>query len=216
MAAFKLYYLGPSHYCEKARAILAYKRIPFRIVEVPYGNHQKVIRASGQDYVPWIETGPGRGVAWPEVADWAERTKPAPTLYPGDAKVARARSRILESWAHNVVEEAVWKYVVADVPSVLADDQERWVFVEMQERKRGPLELMAKRKAEFLNGVKEVCGLAQDLLAEKPFLLGDAPSLADFALHGALHPLRFSGNEIPRGFKALRAWQKRLDRAIEA
>jgi len=212
----KLYYLRPSHYCEKARAILAYKNIPFEIVNVPYGNHQEVIKVSGQDYVPYLQVGDGEGVTWPYVADWAEKTKPDPTIYPGDnPKESRARSRIIENWAHNVVEEMVWRYVVADMPKVFSDPQERWVFIELQERKRGPLEVMASRKQEFLGGVEEVCGLAEDLLGEKPFLIGQKPSLADFALYGGLHPLKISGNEIPKKFGKLREWHQRVNKLTE-
>jgi glutathione S-transferase len=215
----RLYYLRPSHYCEKARAILHYKRIPFELVVVPYGDHQDVVRASGQDYVPWIDLAgtsippsvPNeRGVRWPDIPDWAERVQPNPTLYPGEAKVTRARSRIVENWAHNVVEEAVWKYVLAEVPAALSEGQERWIFVELQERKRGPLEIMAMRKQEFYGGLKEVSGLADDLLGEKPFLFGDAPSLADFALFGALHPLKLTKNELPKEYPRLRAWHMRV------
>ncbi len=213
MQTVKLYYLGPSHYCEKARAILIYKKIPFQLVNVPYGNHQEVINVSGQDYVPYIEVPDSQGVRYPDIADWAEETKPEPTLYPGqDPKNIRARSRIVESWAHNYVEEIVWRYVVSDVPKVLKEDQERWIFVEFQERKRGPLEIMAQRKPEFLDGVKEVCGLAEDLLGDNDFLFGTKPSLADFALYGGLHPLKFTGNEIPNDFPRLRSWHERVDK----
>jgi glutathione S-transferase len=208
MAAVKLYSLAPSHYCEKARKILEYKGIPFKLVNVPYGNHQAVLKASGQDYVPYVEVPGQKGVLWPEIADWAEKTKPDPTLYPNGT---RARARVFEHWAHNVVEEAVWRYVVADVPKTFKDDQERWIFVELQERKRGPLELMAARKSEFLGGMKEVLALAEDLLGNNDFLFGDAPSLADFALYGAMHPLKLTGNKIPGEFEGLRSWHKRVD-----
>ncbi|HVL87962.1 MAG TPA: glutathione S-transferase family protein [Candidatus Thermoplasmatota archaeon] len=209
----RLFHLGPSHYCEKARKILQFKRIPFELVDVPYGNHQQVIRETGQDYVPAVVTTEGKPVLWPEIADWAQRERPEPTLYPGAGPAhVRARCRVIEHWAHNVVEELVWRYVVADVPERIADPQARWVFVELQERKRGPLEAMAARKGEFLAGVKEVCGLMQGVLADNAYFLGDKPSLADFALYGALHPLGFSGNEIPREFAPLRTWHERVDR----
>ncbi len=44
MSKVTLYYLRPSHYCEKARAILVYKKIPFKLVNIPYGQHQEVIK----------------------------------------------------------------------------------------------------------------------------------------------------------------------------
>lgn len=213
LQSVKLYYLKPSHYCEKARAILAYKGIPFELVNVPYGNHQEVIEVSGQDYVPYIQTPTGKGVTWPNVADWAEETQPEPTLFPGEnPKETRARSRIIEHWAHNVVEEMAWRYVVSDMPATFTDRQERWVFVELQERKRGPLEVMAQRKTEFLSGVEEVCSLAEGLLGSKEYLIASKPTLADFALYGGLHPLKISKNEIPKKFTALREWHTRVDR----
>lgn len=210
----KLYYLAPSHYCEKARAILAFKGIPFELVDVPYGHHQAVIEASGQDYVPYIEITRNKGVRWPDVADWAEHEKPEPSIYPGEAPDrTRAVCRILEDWAHGVVEEAVWKFAVPDVPDTMENPQARWVFVEMQERKRGPLELMAARRAEFKAGMVDTLALAEDLLGGgQPYLLGSEPSLADFALYGAMHPLKLTGNAIPTELKALRAWHKRVDK----
>ena len=203
-----LYYLPPSHFCEKARAILAYKKIPFHLVNVEYGDHTPIIKVSGQDYAPYIEIpGEKTGITFADIADWAEKVAPDPTIYPDGT---RARSRIIEHWAHNVVEEMVWRYVVADVPKVLKADRERWIFVEMQERKRGSLDLMAGRKQEFLGGVVEVCGLAQDLLGKNDFLFGTKASLADFALFGALHPLPYSHNEIPKEFGLLRSWHARV------
>ena len=211
MSKITLYYLRPSHYCEKARAILTYKKIPFELVNVPYGQHQEVIKVSGQDYVPYIAITGEKGVTWPNIPDWAEKIKPQPTIYPGtNPQETRARSRLVENWAHNVVEEYVWRYVVADMPKVFNDPQERWIFIELQERKRGPLEIMAQRKTEFLASVEEVCGISQELLGEKNFLISQDPSLADFALFGALHSLKLSGNEIPRKFSILRNWHSRI------
>ncbi len=211
MVTPRLYYQKPSHYCEKARAILRYKQIAFELVNVPEGDHHEVIEASGQDYVPYLELSDGKGVAWPLIADWAETTKPQPTIYPGEnAKDTRAKSRIIEHWAHNVVEDRVWNYALPDLPKIFPDPKERWIFVELQEAKRGPLEILEYRRRELLAGVEEICGLSQDLLSTQNFLLGSKPSLADFALYGALHPLKVSGNDIPQQFASLRNWHDRM------
>jgi glutathione S-transferase len=212
MKTHRLYYQKPSHYCEKARAILSYKHIPFELVNVPEGDHHEVIEASGQDYVPYLALGDGKGVTWPLIADWAEDKRPEPTIYPGrNVKETRARCRIIEHWAHNVVEDRVWNYVLPDLPKTFKDPRERWVFVELQEAKRGPIEILAHRRPELFGYVAEVCGLSQDLLGNQDFLLGPSPSLADFALYGALHPLKVSGNTIPKQFASLRRWHKRMD-----
>ena len=206
-----LHHLATSHFCEKARAVLAYKQIPFTIKDVTYGDHTETLQTSGQDYVPYIEIPGKEGVTWPKVADWAEEVKPEPTIYPAGS---RPRCRILESWAHNVIEEMVWRFVVSDMPKYLPTEREKWVFVEMQERQRGPLEFMEQRKPQTIHGVEEVCGLAQDLLGEKSYMLAESPSLADFAIWGALHPLKYTHNEIPEQFSPLREWYGRVNGLI--
>ena len=211
MKSPRLYYQKPSHYCEKARAILRYKQILFELVNVPEGDHHEVIEASGQDYVPYLWLSDGKGVTWPHIADWAEKTKHKPTIYPGEnPKETQARSRIIEHWAHNVVEDRVWNYVLPDLPKIFHDPQERWIFVELQEAKRGSIEILRLRRNELLAGVIEICKLSQDMLGAQDFLLGPHPSLADFALFGALHPLKVSGNRIPAQFALLRDWHDRI------
>jgi glutathione S-transferase len=197
-----LYHLALSHYCEKARRILEWKKIPFTLVNVPYGDHREVIRVSGQDYVPYIDTGDGAGVLWPEVADWAERVAPEPTLFPA----GRAEARIVEHWAHNVVEEAAWKAALPDIVKIFTDPHEAWVFEEMQLRKRGPLAVMKLRQPEFLAELAGILSLVEDALAEHTFVLCDRPSLADFALYGALRPLELAGVDLPGDLPRLRAW----------
>lgn len=212
MKAARLYYQKPSHYCEKARAILHYKQIPFELINVPEGDHHEVIEASGQDYVPYLELPQGEGVTWPYIADWAENMKPKPTIYPGEyPKEIRAKCRIIEHWAHNIVEDRVWNYALPDLPKTFQDPKERWIFIELQEAKRGPIEALKFRRNELLAGVEEICELTQDLLNTQSYLVGPNPSLADFALYGAFHPLKVSGNNIPTQFTLLREWHRRID-----
>lgn len=203
-----LYDLPLSHYCVKAKAILRYKGVPFQVEPAPYHDRQDLLAVSGQDYVPYL-LWEDEGVAWYDIPDFVERRQPTPTLYPGGQ---RNLARILDSWAHDVVEEAAWKCVVADAEKTFQDPRERWVFVEMQERKRGPLEVMAMRKPEFLKGLVATLRPAEDRLAESSFLLGSEPSLADFALYGALHPLPYTGNAIPKELPHVREWFQRVQK----
>lgn len=204
--AVLLYDLPISHYCVKAKALLGYKGVAYEREDAPYHDRQDLLAVSGQDYVPYL-LWEDKGVAWYDIPDFLEGKVPTPSLYP---KGQRNLARILESWAHDVVEEAVWKCVVADAPQTFQDPRERWVFVEVQERKRGPLEVMAMRKPEFLNGLVATLRPAEDRLAESPYLLGDEPSLADFALFGAVWPLPYTGNAFPAQAPNVRAWFERV------
>ena len=195
-----------SHWCVKAQKILEFKKIPFDSRRVGYHDKRELIAATGQDYVPAL-VHDGGVVTWPDVPDYLEKIAPEPTIYP---QGTRALARVLESWAHQRLEEIVWRFVVPDFPKTFTDDHERWVFEEIQTLKRGPLELMAARRAEFKADLDAHLQLVEDLLAGRDFLLGARPSLADFAVFGALDPLPYSGNAIPDVFPRLIAWQRHI------
>lgn len=202
MASVVLYGLDLSHYVIKAKRILAYKGIKYDYEYAPYHDRQDLLKVSGQDYVPtllWEE----EVVLWSDIADFVEAKKPTPTLYP---KGSRDLARIIESWAHNVVEEASWRVVAPDARKTFKDPREAWVFEEMQRRTRGDLDAYAKRKPEFLKGFVGTLQPVEDRLKASSFLLGDEPSLADFALYGAIHPMPYTGNDIPKELKATRKW----------
>jgi glutathione S-transferase len=54
--------------------------------------------------------------------------------------------------------------------------------------------------------------IAEDMLKDHQFLLSEKPSLADFAVFGAINPLRYSGNELPESFSKLYVWSGSIDR----
>jgi glutathione S-transferase len=206
--AVLLYDLPLSHYCVKVRRILDYKRIPYETEYAPYHDRQDLLAVSGQDYVPYL-LWEDKGVVWHDIPDFLEAKQPTPTLYPDGQ---RGLAKILEGWAHEVVEEAAWKVVLNDAVKTFQDPREAWVFEEMQSRKRGPLEVMAMRKPEFVKGLSAALEPVEARFAEAPFLLGAQPSVADFALYGALHVLPYTGNEIPRDRPEVRAWFDRVKR----
>src|SRR3972149_2376615 len=134
MARHVLYSMPISHWCVSADRMLAFKGVAFDTKYVPYHDKRELIAATGQDYVPTL-VWDGKPVMWHDIPDFLEKERPTPTLYPDGQ---RGLAVVLEQWAHAVVEEKVWRYVVTKVPPVLRDDRERWVFEEMQVRARGP------------------------------------------------------------------------------
>ncbi len=206
-AKVRLHDLFISHYCVKARAILGFKGVPFERVRARYDEREDLLRVSGQDYVPYLEWGEV-GVTWERIPDFLESKIPAPTLFPTDERPVQ---RMIESWAHLVLEEHVWRYVVSDAPKTFADSRERWVFEEMQTRSRGPLEVMAHRKPEFFAALQKDFDLIESALESRPFLTGGAPALADFAAYGALSPIWTTGNALPDDRKRLAEWRVRVE-----
>jgi len=196
-----------SHWCVKAKKIMDYKKIPYETKIVSYHDKRELIKATGQDYVPAL-VNDGQVITYPHVPDFLEKLQPNPTIYPEGTE---ALAKVLENWAHYRLEDVVWRYVVVDFPKTFKDDLERWVFVEIQELKRGPLEQMNLRRPAFKTEMEEHLQMLEDMLRRTHFLLAEKPSLADFAVFGALNPLTYSGNRIPDRFPKLGAWYESVE-----
>lgn len=201
-----LYTFPFSHYCVSAERMLSFKGVPYRPVRTPYHDHQELIRATRQDYIPTLIAG-GRVVLWHQIPQFLEKLRPAPTLYPGGA---RGLSVLLENWAHQTLEERIWRAVVTRVPPRLASDEERWVFEEMQSRSRGPWHVLESRRSEFETDALEYLEMVNDLVADRPWVLGE-PGLADFGLYGGLSPWLAVGNRIPAELRPLSEWVRRVE-----
>jgi glutathione S-transferase len=195
-----------SHYCVSVERMLSFKGLPYRPVRVGYHDRQELIRATRQDYIPALISG-GRVVLWHQIPDFLENLRPTPSLYPGGQK---ALAVLLENWAHQVLEERVWRAVVTRVPPRLASEEERWVFEEMQSRARGPWHVLENRRPEFETEVLEYLGIVDSLVADREWVLG-APGLADFGLYGGLSPWMTAGHRIPAELRGLSAWVRRVE-----
>lgn len=201
----QLYAMPISHWCVSADRMLAFKGVPFEFLYVAYHDKADLIAATGQDYVPTLMWD-GEAVMWYDIPEFLERQVPEPTLYPDDWRGVAAT---LERWGHAVVEEAVWRYVVTEIPPVLRDEHERWVFEEMQVKGRGPWHVLEARREEFREGMMEELRRIESMLEGKEWVLG-VPSLADFGLFGSMSPLLAIGEEIPSSLPQMSAWANRI------
>lgn len=204
--AVLLYGLDLSHYVIKAKRILAYKGIDHEYEYAPYHDRQDLLAVSGQDYVPYL-LWEDKGVTWQDIPDTLEQRKPTPTLYPGGQ---RHLIKIVDAWAHDVVEEMAWRVAAPGARKTFKDPREAWVFEELQMRKRGDLDELAAQKPKHEKALVATLKDVEARVAEAPYLFGAEPSLADFALYGALHCLPYTGNEIPKALPKTRAWFQRV------
>lgn len=195
-----------SHWCVKARKIMDYKKIKYRANKVGAYDKRELIEATGQDYVPALVEGK-QVITYANIPDYLETVAPVPSIYPNNT---RGVAKAIENWAHYRLEDIVWQYSVPDMPKTFRDDVERWVFVEMQEIKRGPLEILEARRPKLRAQMEEHFQILEDMLTEQRFLLGEEASLADFAVFGAISPLLYSGNSFPAEFNRLTAWHQTI------
>lgn len=201
-----LYGMDISHYVVAIKRALAYKGIPHEYEYAPYHDRQDLLAVSGQDYVPYL-LWEDKGVVWYDIPDFLEAKKPTPSLYPAGQKHL---VKIVESWAHDVVEEMAWRIAAPGSRKTFKDPREAWVFEELQMRKRGDLDELAAQKPKHERALIATLKDAEARFGESPYLFGAEPSLADFALYSALHCLPYSGNEIPKALPHTNAWYARV------
>ena len=197
-----------SHWCVKARKIMDYKKIKYKVNAVGAHDKRELLTATGQDYVPALVDGK-QTITYAEIPDFLELMVPEPSIYPNHT---RGEAKAIENWAHYRLEDIVWQYTVPDFPKTFTDDVERWVFVELQETKRGPLRLLEARRPELKTQMENHFQILEEMLTEHRFLLDEKPSLADFAVFGAISPLPYSGIKLPDKLKKLTSWHDTMNR----
>ncbi len=170
-----------SPYCWRIRMALAHKGLdvdarPWRFTE------KETIAASGQGLVPVI-VDRGRTVhnSW-EIARYLEATYPdRPSLFGG----AAAPVRFIAAWADKVLHPGIGRMIIADIFAVLAD-KDRAYFRESREKRFGmTLEAAQADRDQRLPQFRQSLEPVRVVLSGAPFLGGETPSYADYAVFGA-------------------------------
>jgi glutathione S-transferase len=107
MDGFDLYQFKRSHYNEKARWTLDYKRLPHSRHSLLPGPHKiSVTRMSGQAQVPVLRHGEEVITGSARIIDYLEEFAPEPALYPEDP-TARAKALAIQAWFDAEIGPAV-------------------------------------------------------------------------------------------------------------
>lgn len=195
-----------SPYCGKVRKLLDYKGLRYRTIPVPYHDKSRLLKETGQDYVPFLRDG-RRGVPWTEAVDYLERIRPRPTAYP-DA--LRAATKVLEAWEYDWFEDRFWALVAPFLERKLRDPVERWNFTETWERACGPFEPVRKDPRPVWEALAPTLKMLEHGLAGQTFLIADTPTAFDFAIYGDFAAAEYAGVRWPARYPRLRAWYRRV------
>ncbi len=197
-----------SPYCAKLRKLMEYKGLRYRSIPVPYHDKVRLLRETGQDYVPFLKDG-RRGVPWTAAVDYLERLVPDPTGYPDGL---RAACKILEAWEYDWFEDRYWALVAPFLQRRFTDPVERWNFTETWERAYGPFEATRKDPMPVWDALATSLGTLEEGLRHHPFLISSKPTAFDFAIYGDVHAGAYAGVRWPSRYPRLRAWYVRIDR----
>ncbi|MBK7586337.1 MAG: glutathione S-transferase family protein [Myxococcales bacterium] len=191
-----------SHFAEKGRALLAFKRLDFRIEEHRLGLPQLGLwRLSGQRKVPVIEDA-GRVVAdSTEIALYLEERYREPRLLPEDAAARRAVLELeehLDRWMGSYAPVVWFEELARERPAELRRVIEAEVWGVGHARMSAALIRPAMRLPKARAIVKKSAERTRTLLLElcerlgkHAYLCGDSPTLADVAAAGLAFHLEF-------------------------
>lgn len=209
-----------SPFCIVQRRILEFAGVRFKITNIPNTDRSLVWKLTRERYyqVPIIrdgkqvvfETGEDSQV----IAKYLDN-KLGLGLFPPHL---RGLQTILWRHIEDEIEGLGFKlndiYYRAVIPA-----KERLAFVRHKERKfgRGCLERWRDEQPALLKQLEERLVPYEQMLLEKPFLLGDRPRFVDFDLYGMLGNFLASRKyELPVAHTQIRAWYAHMTKARAA
>ncbi len=201
----ELYQFELSQYSEKVRLILDYKGLEYRKIEVTPGVGQvELFRMTGQGQVPVLKDGHRYIVDSTEIAKYLDSQYPERPLIPQNSK-ERGLCLMMEEWADESIgikgRKALFSAISQDQSyrkSLLPATTPDVLKTLVQGVPNEILQFLGFGVGYTPDVVRSaIADLKQDLealtllLADSPYLVGDEPSLADFAVAGLSILLKF-------------------------
>ena len=214
----ELYQFELSHYSEKVRLILDYKQLEYRKIEVTPGVGQiELMQKSGSRQVPVLKDGSTYVSDSTEIAMYLERKYPERPILPSDA-LAKGQCLLIEEWADISIGLKGRKAFIGALnqnqnfrKSLLPAQTPDLLKTAIGAIPGEILDVLGTGVGFGGDAVKEAkSSLTQDLealcliLQNQPYLTGDTPTLADFAVAGLSIYLKFPGGtylDIPDPLK---------------
>lgn len=191
MADLILHHYTTSPFSEKVRLILGAKKLPWKSVFIPPIMPKPDVETltGGYRKTPFLQIGADMYCDSALIADVLEHLQPEPTLYPEPEK---GLSRILAQWADTTLFWAAmaWNLQPKGAAEVFAKAPPEAAKAFGEDRGKMSAGNMTRlRPADATSAYKSYLRRLSDMLDDKPFLLGEVPSIADFS---AYHPLWYT------------------------
>lgn len=214
----ELYQFELSEYSEKVRFILDYKGLEYRKIEVTPGIGQiELFQMSGQRQVPVLKDGSEIIADSTAIAEYLEKKYPEKPIIPSDLKL-KGMCLQMEQWADESLGLNSRKALVG------AMSKNPTLRAAMLPNSTPDLvkNLVSAIPGDFLNVLGLGVGMGPDtvkgaenelkrsltaltfILMEQPYLLGDTPTLADFAVAALTMYVKFPGGpylDMPHSLK---------------
>lgn len=214
----RLYQYSYSPFCIPIELALRHSGIPFDVVNLHVGDPTPVIQLTKGDYyqVPVLQDLFTHDVIYDKSADgmdvprYIDNLAPLMKLFPAEVE---GLHRILLHYIENECESHSFKVCDANWDKWIKNDVERALLRRHKERKFGVGCLDEwRRDLKHLIAAFHHCVQPFEMLLNKtPFLTGDRPVYADYALCGVIGNFLFPGNTaLPENCLMLEAWYTKM------
>jgi glutathione S-transferase len=212
----KLYRLEYSCYARKAQMALDLLGCEYECVDVVFGDRSELATLTGgYVQVPVLACDDGRVLVdsraiTVELVSWEGGAKLVPSPLEGPIWA-------YADWCDGPLEDVMFRIATPLARrNVFLDPWERALYVFVKERKfgKGCVDEWERTHDELIARAAELLVPTRRTLARRPFLFGDAPTLADAALYGELAMLEVVEPGLPaRLGDELPAWMRRVEAA---
>ena len=190
-----LHHYPTSPFAEKIRLILGHKKISWKSVVIPtiMPKPDVVALTGGYRKTPVLQICADIYCDTALIADVLEHLEPEPTLYPSHHKGV---ARTLAHWADNTLFWTAMAYNLQPkgFAHMFANIAPEGAKAFAEDRKAMSTGMMRLRPADAAGAYRSYLRRLSDMLDDQPFLLGNAPCIADFAM---FHPLWFTRVRTP-------------------
>jgi glutathione S-transferase len=201
MSNIILHHYPTSPFSEKIRLVLGYKNLNWQSVIIPaiMPKPDVLVLTGGSRKTPFMQIGADIYCDSALICDVLEKIQPEPTLYPVHHKGA---ARIVAQWADTTLFWASMAYNFSpagsaqmfgiDSPQATEAIANAKLFAEDRAKMRSGMPRLpaADAAASYKSYLRRIA----NMLDESPFLMGDKPCIADFAVY---HPLWFTRHRTP-------------------
>ena len=190
MADLILHHYPTSPFSEKVRLILGHKRLAWQSVIIPRTMPKPDVLAltGGYRRTPLLQIGADIYCDTALICDVLEHHQPEPTLYPAQLKGV---ARVLAQWADSTLFWAAMGHNLSPkgAAALFAGQPPEAAQAFAADRGAMRQNMTSLRPGDATAAYRSYLRRLAHMLEVQPYLLGDAPCVADFA---AYHPLWFS------------------------
>ncbi len=190
-----LHHYPSSPFAEKARLMLGFKGLAWQSVHIPMvmPKPDVVALTGGYRRTPLLQIGADVYCDTSLIATVLEHLQPQPALFPEHLK---GLARIVAQWADGELFWAAMGYTLSPkgAAAMFASQPPEAAQAFAADRGAMRVGMTSLRPGDATSAYRSHLRRLAHMLHEQPFLLGDAPCIADFA---AYHPLWFTRTVVP-------------------